>query len=237
MGRLRTCHARHMTGVSADPALQAGGRAAAVRTLSAVLIAVATLLVSWVAGPPPRAAASCGQPVAAEVVRWADVIVVGRIAAVDDPGASYGPHPVSWTVEVATVHKGQAPRVLHVVSDSEAMPGTGVYVLPLTRRDGRLAGDGCALSGTGPGLDSDLARGILSAAGPGHAPVDGPAASRLPGYAPIDLGPGWSPTGVVLAVLGAALALAVLRATVVGLRRARAEARSEARSRRAATHR
>lgn len=233
MGRLRTCHARHLTGMSRGQRRRTAG----FRALAAVALAVVTLLGVSIGAPVPGAAASCGMPIVGEVVRWADVIVVGRITAVDDPGASYGPHPVSWTVEVATVHKGQAPRVLHVVSDSEAGPGTGVYVLPLNRRDGRLAGDGCALSGTGPGLDSDLARGILAAAGPGHAPVDGPAASGLPGYAPIDLGSGWSPTGVVLAVLGAALALALLGAAVVGLRRARAEARAEARSGRAAMHR
>jgi hypothetical protein len=197
-----------------------------LRALAAVALAVATLLGATVGGPVPGASASCGMPVAGEVVRWADVIVVGRITEVDDPGASYSPHPVSWTVEVASVHQGQAPRVLHVVSDSEAMPSTGVYVLPLVVQDGRLVGDGCALSGTGPGLHSDLARGILAAAGPGHAPAQGPTATALPGYAPVDLGSGWSPAGVVLALTGAALALAVLLAAVVGLRRARVEARA-----------
>ena len=214
-----------MTGVPAVPRVSRR-RTAGLRALEAVALAVAALLGVSIGTPVPGAAASCGMPVAGEVVRGADVIVVGRITAVDDPGASYAPHPVSWTVEVATVHKGQAPRVLHVVSDSEAMPGTGVYVLPLTREDGRLAGDGCALSGTGPGLDSDLARGILAAAGPGHAPVDGPAASGLPGYAPVELGSGWSPAGVVLALTGAALALALFVAAGVGLRRAHVEARA-----------
>ena len=214
-----------MTGVSVVPRASRR-RAAGVRALAAVAVVAATLLGATVGGPVPAAAASCGMPVAGEVVAWADVIVVGLITEVDDPGASYSPHPVSWTVEVATVHKGQAPRVLHVASDSLAMPSTGVYVLPLVVNDGRLEGDGCALSGTGPGLGSDLARGILAASGPGHAPAEGTAATALPGYAPIDLGPGWSPAGVVVAVLGAAVALALLAVAVVGLRRARVEARA-----------
>ncbi|WP_323099673.1 hypothetical protein [Intrasporangium sp. YIM S08009] len=211
-----------MTGVSVGQRRRTAG----LRRLAAVALAAAMLLGASVGGPVADASASCGMPVAAEVVAWADVIVVGRITEVDDPGASYSPHPVSWTVEVATVHRGQAPRVLHVASDSDAMPSTGVYVLPLVVQEGRLVGDGCALSGTGPGLDSDLARGILAAAGPGHAPADGDAATALPGYAPVDLGSGWSPAGVVFALMGAALALALLVAAVGGLRRARVEARA-----------
>ena len=68
--------------------------------------------------------------------------------------------------------------------------------------------------------------GRLAAAGPGHAPVDGPAASGLPGYAPIGLGSGRTPAGVVLAATGAALALTLLAAAGVGLRRACVEARA-----------
>ncbi len=67
---------------------------------------------------------------------------------------------------------------------------------------------------------------VVMAAGPGHAPAEGQTATALPGYAPIDLGSGWGPAAVVTALMGAALALALLLAAVVVLRRARVEARA-----------
>jgi hypothetical protein len=120
--------------------------------------------------------------------------------------------------------------VLHVESDDmTTVPVGDRYVVPLRHQEGRMTVASCALIPYG----TTWGDALLAAAGPGHPPVGGDAATALPGYAPIDLGSGWSPTGIVVAVLGAALALALLGAAVVGLRRARAEAGSG----RAATHR
>ncbi|WP_207555720.1 hypothetical protein [Intrasporangium flavum] len=212
-----------MTGVSARPRV-ARRRTAGLRGLAAVVLAAAALFGTSVgAHIPPAAAASCAAPTASEVVASADVIVVGRLTHVEDPGASYSPHPVSWTVEVASVHQGQAPRLLHAETDDvTTVPEGDRYVVALQTRDGRLLVSPCALAAYG----TTEADAVLAAAGPGHAPTDGAAATALPGYAPVELGSGWSPAAVGFALMGAALVLALLVAAGVGLRRARVEARA-----------
>lgn len=204
-----------------------------MRAYAVRVVAVAGLVAVGLGVTAPGASASCAGRSAAEVVADSDVVLAGRLADVDDPGGAQSPHDVVWSVEVAAVHRGTAPRTAHVLATQyshEDVTAGRSYVFALDVVDGGLRAGGC--QDVAPAGTADAAA-MTSAAGPGAAPVDDRSApgAAVPGAAVPEVAQRWSwwasPLGMLtIALLGlvgvtvGGLALAVVLGLVVGRRHA-----------------
>jgi hypothetical protein len=189
---------------------------------------VAVALASVISSTPP-ASASCAGRDAPQIVADSDVVLTGRLAQIDDPAPNYAPYDVAWTIEVLSVHKGQAPPTAHVVATTythEDVSAGGTYVFALEVNGNGLRAGGCQdLAAIG----SAEAAALVGAAGSGGPPG---ASGAVPGSAEIEQRPsdGWwaSPWGMVLVGLVGLLllciggvGLAVLVGLLVGRHRGR----------------
>jgi hypothetical protein len=173
-----------------------------MRTYAVRVLAVLAVLAGWSVGAPTAALASCAGREPAQVVADSDVVLTGRLTAVDDPGGDYSPRPVAWTVAVSPVHKGEASRTTYVRATTES-PGTlglgGSHVLALVVSGGELTASGCQDVVPAGTTEADA---LTDAAGPGRAPAaDG---TTLPGSRVVDVGGGGMTltTMLVIALVG-----------------------------------
>lgn len=171
-----------------------------MRTYAVRLVAVLGLLAVALGAAPSAAHASCAGREPAQVVADADVVLTGRVTAVDDPGGDYDPRPVAWTVAVSAVHQGDAAQTTHVRATPESpdlVSTGGSYVFALVASGSALTASGCqdvVAAGT------DEAAALTDAAGPAHAPAAGGTA--LPGSADLDLGDGGGMSLTTMVVIG-----------------------------------
>ena len=206
-----------------------------MRTCAVRLLALIGLVaVGLVATPPSSALASCAGREPAQVVADSDVVLTGRVTAVDDPGGDHNPRAVAWTIAVSAVHRGSAPQTTHVRALTESpdlvSPG-GSYVVALVESGGELTATGCQdVVATG----TDAARALVAAAGPARAPAaDG---AVLPGAASVAVGgSGMSlTTMLVIALVGllvvtfGGLALAIGLGLLTRRRRGRTDGSDDA---------
>ena len=205
-----------------------------MRTYAVRLVALVGLVVVGLVATPSSALASCAGREPAQVVADSDVVLTGRVTAVDDPGGDHNPRPVAWTIAVSAVHRGSAPQTTHVRALTESpdlVSSGGSYVLALVESGGELTATGCQdVVATG----TDAAGALMAAAGPARAPAaDG---AVLPGAAAVDVGGGGMSltTMLVIALVGllvesfGGLALAIALGLLTRRRRGRTDGSDDA---------
>ncbi|MBK5221584.1 MAG: hypothetical protein JJE52_01640 [Acidimicrobiia bacterium] len=101
-----------------------------VRALAAVVAAMAIVALGVIVGPgaEPASACSCATPIDAEAFAQSDAVFVGTVVG-SESGEPTGPFadPVTWTIAVSEVYKGQVAADQEVVSE-RSVNACGVFL-------------------------------------------------------------------------------------------------------------